>query len=180
MKAGCGCIFLGQDLLVKAMTKALIAVPEANVQFGGDVLHRFSRVDISMAVAINGGLVTPVPRDVGAMPLSVIATQSKALAAKARDDKLLPEDYQGGTASISNLRMFGIDEMFPVINPPQALILGVGAGIEQPWKVDGAIGLATIMAATASFDHRAIDGAVAAQFMAALREVIKSPMNIVC
>ena len=80
-------------------------------------------------------------------------------------------DYEGGTASISNLGMFGIDEMFPVINPPQALILGIGAGIEQPWKVDGGIALATIMSATASFDHRAIDGAVAAEFMAAFKSI---------
>ncbi len=133
-----------------------------------------------MAVAIEGGLITPVIRDAGALSLSAIASQSKALAAKARDGKLMPEDYQGGTASISNLGMFGIDEMFPVINPPQALILGIGAGVEQPWKVGGEIALATIMAATASFDHRAIDGAAAAQFMAALREMIESPMLLLC
>ncbi|WP_176596354.1 MULTISPECIES: pyruvate dehydrogenase complex dihydrolipoamide acetyltransferase [Sphingobium] len=167
------------DLLIKAMAMALIEVPDANVQFGGEELHRFSRVDISMAVAIDGGLITPIIKDAGALSVSAIATASKALAAKARDGKLAPEDYQGGTASISNLGMFGIDEMFPVINPPQALILGIGAGVEQPWKVDGQIGLATIMAATASFDHRAIDGAVAAQFMAAFRTLVEQPMLIV-
>lgn len=90
----------------------------------------------------------------------------------------MPEDYQGGTASISNLGMFGIDEMFPVINPPQALILGIGSGIEQPWRVDDEIGFATIMAATASFDHRAIDGATAAQFMAAFRDLVENPVRI--
>jgi pyruvate dehydrogenase E2 component (dihydrolipoamide acetyltransferase) len=153
-------------------------VPDANVQFGGDKLHRFGRVDISMAVAINGGLVTPVIKGVDRLSLSAIAAASKALAGKARDGKLLPNEYQGGTPSISNLGMFGIDEMFPVINPPQALILGVGAGVEQPWKVDGKIGLATIVATTASFDHRAIDGAVAAQFMAALRELMENPTRI--
>ncbi len=168
------------DLLIKAMAKAMERVPDTNVQFGGEELHRFSRVDIAMAVAIDGGLITPVIRDAGALSLSAIASQSKALAAKARDGKLMPEDYQGGTASISNLGMFGIDEMFPVINPPQALILGIGAGVEQPWKVGGEIALATIMAATASFDHRAIDGAAAAQFMAALREMIESPMLLLC
>lgn len=166
------------DLLMKAMALALVEVPEANVQFGGDELHRFARVDISMAVAIDGGLITPIIRDVASLSLSAIAEASKTLAAKARDGKLAPEDYQGGTASISNLGMFGIDEMFPVINPPQALILGIGAGVEQPWKVDGQIGLATIMAATASFDHRAIDGAVAAQFMAALRGIVENPINL--
>jgi pyruvate dehydrogenase E2 component (dihydrolipoamide acetyltransferase) len=167
------------DLLMKAMARALVQIPDANVQFGGNELHRFSRVDISMAVAIDGGLVTPIIRDVGSLSLSAIGQASKSLAAKARDGKLMPEDYQGGTASISNLGMFGIDEMFPVINPPQALIMGIGAGVEQPWKVDGQLGLATIMAATASFDHRAIDGAVAAQFMAAFRDHVEHPLLII-
>ena len=166
------------DFLMKAMALALQQVPDANVQFGGDELHRFSRVDISMAVAIEGGLVTPVIRDVGSLSLSAIALASKALATKARDGRLAPEDYQGGTASISNLGMFGIDEMVPVINPPQALILGIGAGVEQPWKVGDGIALATIMAATGSFDHRAIDGATAAQFMAAFRALVENPMLI--
>ena len=149
------------------------------MQFGGDVLHRFGRVDVSMAVAIDGGLITPVLRNAGVLSLSAIANQSKTLASKARDGKLAPEDYQGGTVSLSNLGMFGIDEMFPVINPPQALILGAAAGVRQPWDVDGEIALATIMAATASFDHRAIDGAVAARFMAAFRHLIEKPIRLV-
>ncbi|QDC37774.1 dihydrolipoamide acetyltransferase family protein [Sphingobium fuliginis] len=164
------------DLLMKALACALIDVPDANVQFGEDVLHRFGRVDVSMAVAIDGGLVTPVLHDVGALSLSSIATQSKALAEKARAGKLIPEDYQGGTVTLSNLGMYGIDEMFPVINPPQALIIGAAAGVRQPWNVAGEIAMATIMAATASFDHRAIDGATAAQFMAALRDRIEAPL----
>ena len=168
------------DMLVKVMALAMTAVPDVNVQFGGDVLHRFGRADIAMAVAVEGGLATPVIRGVGELSLSAIAQESRALAAKAREGRLLPEDYQGGTASISNLGMFGIDEMIPVINPPQALILGVAAGIEQPWNVEGEMQLATIMAATASFDHRAIDGAAAAQFMARLRELIETPRLILC
>lgn len=168
------------DMLIKALALALLDVPDANVQFGGDSLHRFSRADISMAVALDDGLVTPVIQDAGALSLSAIAVTSKALAAKARDGKLRPEDYEGGTASISNLGMFGVDEMFPVINPPQALILGVAAGIEQPWKVDGQLSLATIMAATASFDHRAIDGAVGARFMQALRDLVENPARLIC
>lgn len=164
------------DFLIKALALALARVPNANVQFGGDELHRFARADIAVAVAIEGGLITPVIRDAGNRSLSAIATASKSLAARARDGGLQPEDYQGGTASISNLGMFGIDEMIPVINPPQALILGVGAGIEQPWKVDGAMALATVVALTASFDHRAIDGAVGAEFMATLRELVENPM----
>ncbi|MDB5723404.1 MAG: branched-chain alpha-keto acid dehydrogenase subunit, partial [Novosphingobium sp.] len=167
------------DFMIKALAQALIEVPDANVQFGGDELHRFARADISMAVAIDGGLITPVIKDVAVLSLSAISAQSKLLAAKARDGKLMPEEYQGGTASISNLGMFGIDEMFPVINPPQALILGVAAGVEQPWKVNGEIALATVVAATASFDHRAIDGAIAAQFMASLRGLIETPLHLV-
>ena len=167
------------DMLMKAMALALVDVPDANVQFGGEELHRFSRVDISMAVAIDAGLITPIIRDVASLSLGAIATASKQLAAKAREGKLAPEEYQGGTASISNLGMFGINEMFPVINPPQALILGLGAGIEQPWKVGGEIGLATIMSATASFDHRAIDGAIAARFMDAFRERTEHPMMLI-
>lgn len=167
------------DLLVKAMARALEQVPDANVQFGGEEIHHFQRVDIAMAVAIDGGLITPVIRDAGGLSLSAIARESKTLAQKAREGRLTPADYQGGTATISNLGMFGIDEMFPVINPPQALILGIGAGIEQPWKVDGQLGLATIMAATGSFDHRAIDGAVAAQFMKVFREIVETPMLLV-
>jgi pyruvate dehydrogenase E2 component (dihydrolipoamide acetyltransferase) len=168
------------DMLMKAMAMALIAVPDANVQFGGDVLHRYARVDIAMAVAIEGGLVTPVIQGINTLSLTTIATQAKALADKARDGKLAPEDYQGGTCSLSNLGMFGIDEMLPVINPPQALILGTAAGVKQPWNVDGELALATVMAATGSFDHRAIDGAAAARFMAEFRRLIETPMLIVC
>jgi pyruvate dehydrogenase E2 component (dihydrolipoamide acetyltransferase) len=167
------------DWLIKALALALHEVPDANVQFGGDVLYRFARADIAMAVALDGGLITPVIRDAGSLSLSSIAKETRVLAAKARDGKLMPEEYQGGTASISNLGMFGIDTIVPVINPPHALILGVGAGIEQPWKVNSGIGLATMMAVTGSFDHRAIDGAVGAQFMSAFREMIETPLLIV-
>ena len=166
------------DLLIKAMARALMDVPDANVQFGGDVLHRFGRADIAMAVAVDGGLVTPVIKNADSLSLSAIARDSQQMAARARAGQLLPEDYQGGTASLSNLGMFGIDEIVPVINPPQALILGVGAGIEQPWAVGGALGLATIMAATGSFDHRAIDGATGAQFMAAFRNYVETPIRL--
>ncbi len=114
------------DMLIKALALALGEVPKANVQFGGDELHNFGRADISMAVAIDGGLITPVIRDAGALSLSAISSASKALVQKARAGKLAREDHEGGTASISNLGMFGIDEMFPVINPPQGLILGIG------------------------------------------------------
>lgn len=166
------------DMLMKALALALVEVPDANVQFGGDVLHRFGRVDISMAVAIDGGLVTPVIKGVDTLSLSAIAARSKELATRARSGKLTPDDYQGGTVSLSNLGMFGIDEMVPVINPPQGLIVGAAAGIRQPWNVDGEIKLATILALTASFDHRAIDGAVAAEFMKTLRFAVENPWTL--
>jgi len=168
------------DLVIKALALAMVREPDTNVQFAGEEMYRFNRVDIGMAVAIEGGLITPVIRDVASLSLSAVAEQSKQLAAKARDGKLLPEDYQGGTASISNLGMYGIDEMIPVINPPQALILGIGSGIEKPWKVDGQIALATMVTATASFDHRVIDGAAAARFMVAFRDLIEQPIHIIC
>lgn len=166
------------DLLIKAMALAMAAEPCVNVQYGTHGLYRFDRADISVAVAVDGGLVTPVIRDAGALSPSAISARSRDLAERARTGQLRPEDYAGGTASISNLGMFGIDEMIPVINPPHALILGIGAGIEQPSKVDGELGLATIMAATASFDHRAIDGATGARFLAAFRDIVEDPLRI--
>ncbi|MGC4110311.1 MAG: dihydrolipoamide acetyltransferase family protein [Nocardioides sp.] len=168
------------DMLIKALGMALMRVPEANVQYGGDTLHRFTRADIAMAVAIPGGLVTPVIRDAGSLSLSAIAQASRSLADRARNGQMTPDDYAGGTASLSNLGMYGIDEMLPVINPPQALILGIGAGIAQPWRVKDAIALATVMAVTGSFDHRAIDGAIAATLMAAFRELVQTPLLLCC
>ena len=166
------------DMLIKAMAMALIEVPDANVQFGGDMLHRFSRADISMAVAVDNGLVTPVLRDVNSLSLSALSRSAAALAQRARGGTLSPLDYQGGTASISNLGMFGVDEMIPVINPPQALILGIAAAIEQPWNVNGEIALAPVIAVTGSFDHRAINGATAAAFMNSFRTLVETPLKI--
>jgi pyruvate dehydrogenase E2 component (dihydrolipoamide acetyltransferase) len=166
------------DLLIKALGIALIEVPDANVQFAGDTLYRFGRVDVAMAVAVPGGLVTPVIADVGGKSLRQIAEEARSLAAQAREGKLAPEAYQGGTVSISNLGMFGISEMLPVINPPQAMILGVAAGEQRPWVVDGAVVPATVMTATASFDHRAIDGATGAEMLAAFRRLVEAPIRI--
>ena len=166
------------DLLVKALGVALAEVPDANVQFGGDTLLKFGRSDIAMAVAIPGGLITPVITDVANKALSRIATEAKDLAARARDGKLAPEEYQGGTASISNLGMFGIKQFDAVINPPQAMILAVGAGEPRPYVVGGQLAVATVMTATGSFDHRAIDGAVGAQLMAAFKRLVEKPMGM--
>ena len=166
------------DLLIKALGLALTAVPDANVQFAGAELYKFARADVSVAVAIPGGLITPVITDAANKRLSVIANEMKDLAARAKDGKLKPEEYQGGTASISNLGMFGIKQFDAVINPPQGLILAVGAGEPRPYVVDNALVIATVMSATGSFDHRAIDGAVGAQFMSAFKGLVENPLGM--
>jgi len=164
------------DLVIKALALALIEVPDANVQFAGDQLYKFQRADISVAVAIPGGLITPVVRDADGKRLSDIAVEMKDLALRARDGKLQPQDYTGGTASLSNLGMFGIKQFDAVINPPQALILAVGAGEKRPYVVGDELTVATVMSATGSFDHRAIDGAVGAQLMAAFKRLVENPL----
>jgi len=164
------------DLLIKALGVALAEVPDANVQFAGDTMLKFSRVDISMAVAIPGGLITPVITDVANRNLSSIATSAKSLAERARDGKLQPDEYQGGTASISNLGMYGIKQFEAVINPPQGMILAVGAGEKRPHVVNDALAVATVMSATGSFDHRAIDGATGAELMAAFKRLVEKPV----
>lgn len=167
------------DLLIKALGVALEQVPDANVSYAGENLIKYQRADVSMAVAIPGGLITPVITDAGGKALSKIATEAKDLAARARDGKLQPQEYQGGTASISNLGMFGIKQFDAVINPPQGMILAVGAGEKRPYVVNGALAIATVMTATGSFDHRAIDGAVGAELMAAFKTLIENPLAMV-
>lgn len=164
------------DFIIRASGLALRKVPAANVQFAGDKMYWYERADISMAVAIEGGLVTPVIRGADQMGLADIAKASKELATKARDGKLTPEDYAGGTFSISNLGMFGIKEFSAVINPPQGAILAVGAGEQRPVVKDGALSIATVMSCTLSCDHRAVDGAVGAEFLAAFKSYIEDPM----
>ena len=164
------------DFLVKALALALVATPDANVQFAGDTLLRFKRADISVAVAIPGGLVTPVIVDAGGKCMSQIATEFRALAERARAGKLAPEDYQGGVASLSNLGMYGMGSIIPVLSPPQAVIVGVGAGEERPHAVNGALALATVMNATGSFDHRAIDGAAGAEMMRSFKNLLENPL----
>jgi pyruvate dehydrogenase E2 component (dihydrolipoamide acetyltransferase) len=163
------------DLLIKALGLALVQVGDANVQFAGDQLYKFQRADVSVAVAIPGGLVTPVIKDAGNKRLVAVATEMKELAVRAREGKLAPHEYQGGTASLSNLGMYGIRQFDAVINPPQGLIVAVGAGEKRCIVENDTMQIATVMSATGSFDHRAIDGAVGAQFMAALKRVIEQP-----
>jgi pyruvate dehydrogenase E2 component (dihydrolipoamide acetyltransferase) len=167
------------DLLIKALAKALIQVPDCNVSFGGDTLRRFSRADISVAVAAPSGLITPIIVDAGAKSVSTIATEMKDLAGKAREGKLQPAEYQGGTASLSNLGMYGIKQFEAVINPPQGMILAVGAGEKRPFVVYDALAVATVMTATGSFDHRAIDGATGAELMQAFKQLCEAPLGLV-
>ncbi|MCJ8159436.1 pyruvate dehydrogenase complex dihydrolipoamide acetyltransferase [Sphingomonas sp. LaA6.9] len=167
------------DLLIKALGVALEQVPEANVSFAGNELIKYHRADISMAVAIPGGLITPIITDAGGKAVSKIAQEAKDLALRARDGKLQPHEFQGGTASISNLGMFGIKQFDAVVNPPQGMILAVGAGEKRPYVVGDALAIATVMTATGSFDHRAIDGAVGAQLMAAFKTLVESPLGMV-
>jgi pyruvate dehydrogenase E2 component (dihydrolipoamide acetyltransferase) len=167
------------DLIIKALAKALVQVPKCNVSFAGDELRTYSRADISVAVAAPSGLITPIIVDAGAKSVSAIATEMKTLAGKAREGKLQPHEYQGGTASLSNLGMFGIKSFDAVINPPQAMIMAVGAGEQRPYVIDGALGIATVMSATGSFDHRAIDGADGAELMQAFKNLIENPLGLV-
>ncbi len=167
------------DLLIKALARALLRVPACNVSFAGDALRRYSRADISVAVAAPSGLITPIITDAGSKPVSTIATEMKHLAARAREQKLKPEEYQGGTASLSNLGMFGIKQFDAVINPPQAMIMAVGAGEKRPHIVDEAVQIATVMSATGSFDHRAIDGADGAELMRAFKALVENPLGLV-
>ena len=168
------------DLLVKALGVALVQVPSCNVAFAGDTLRQYKRADISVAVSIPGGLITPIVTDAASKGVGAIASETSTLAAKAREGKLQPHEYQGGTASISNMGMMGIKQFEAVINPPQGMILAIGAGEKRPWVLeDGSLGVATVMSATGSFDHRAIDGADGAQLMAAFRALVENPLALV-
>ncbi|MBO9698025.1 MAG: pyruvate dehydrogenase complex dihydrolipoamide acetyltransferase [Sphingopyxis sp.] len=167
------------DMLIKALAVALERVPACNVSFGGDVMRKYSRADISVAVSIPGGLITPIIVDAGGKSMSKISTEMSELAAKAKEGKLQPSEYQGGTASISNMGMMGIKQFTAVINPPQAMIMAIGAGEKRPYVVDDALAIATVMSATGSFDHRAIDGADGALLMKTFKELVENPLGLV-
>ncbi|WP_449473105.1 pyruvate dehydrogenase complex dihydrolipoamide acetyltransferase [Sphingobium chungangianum] len=166
------------DLLIKALGVALIQVPECNVQFAGDQMLQFSRADISVAVSIPGGLITPIVTGADSKGVAAISNEMKDLATRAKDGKLKPEEYQGGTASLSNMGMFGIKQFEAVINPPQAMIMAIGAGEKRPFVVDDSLQIATVMSATGSFDHRAIDGSDGARLMQVFRELVENPLGM--
>jgi pyruvate dehydrogenase E2 component (dihydrolipoamide acetyltransferase) len=166
------------DLLIKALAAALMEVPQCNVQFAGDQLIKYSRADISVAVSIPGGLITPIITDASGRSLSSIATAMKELAERAREGKLEPNEYQGGTASISNMGMYGIKQFDAVINPPQAVIMAIGAGEKRPAVINDSLQIATMMSATGSFDHRAVDGADGALLMTAFKRLVENPVTL--
>ncbi|HEX8193510.1 MAG TPA: pyruvate dehydrogenase complex dihydrolipoamide acetyltransferase [Allosphingosinicella sp.] len=167
------------DMLVKALAVALLEVPACNVMYTGTELVTFKRADISVAVSTPTGLITPIVKDAGSKSLSAIGTEIKDLAGRAREGKLKPEEYQGGTASISNMGMYGIKQFEAVINPPQGMIMAIGAGEKRPYVVNDSLQIATVMSATGSFDHRAIDGADGAQLMQAFKRLVESPLGMI-
>ena len=166
------------DFVIKAVGLALKKVPDANASFAGDKVYKYSRADISIAVAIDGGLITPVVRGACSKGLGEISTLVKDLAGRAKEGKLAPHEYTGGTFSISNLGMFGIKEFSAVINPPEGAILAVGAGEQRPIVKDGALAVATVMTCTLSCDHRVIDGSIGAEFLAAFKGYMQSPITM--
>lgn len=166
------------DLLIKALAASLIQVPKCNVMFTPDQLISFSRADISVAVSTPTGLITPIIAGADSKGVAAISSEMKDLAARARDNKLKPEEYQGGTASLSNMGMYGIKQFEAVINPPQGMIMAIGAGEKRPYVIDDALGVATVMSATGSFDHRAIDGADGAQLMQVFKTLVEAPLSM--
>jgi pyruvate dehydrogenase E2 component (dihydrolipoamide acetyltransferase) len=165
------------DFIIKACAMALQAVPNANAVWAGDRMLRLKPSDVAVAVAVEGGLFTPVLRDADKKSLSALSAEMKDLAGRAKTKKLAPHEYQGGSFAISNLGMMGVENFDAVINPPHGSILAVGAGIKKPVVMaDGTIGVATVMSMTLSVDHRVIDGALGAEFLKAVIEALENPM----
>ncbi|MGV8951957.1 MAG: pyruvate dehydrogenase complex dihydrolipoamide acetyltransferase [Cypionkella sp.] len=164
------------DFIIKACALALQQVPAANAVWAGDRVLQFAKSDIAVAVAIEGGLFTPVLKDAETKTLSALSAEMKDLAKRARDRKLAPHEYQGGSFAISNLGMFGVDNFDAIINPPHAAILAVGAGVAKPIVKDGAVVVGTVMSVTLSVDHRVIDGALGAQLLTAIKGNLENPL----
>ena len=167
------------DFVIKAAAVALMRVPASNVSYTEDAILYYSRADISVAVAIEGGLITPVIRDAANKGLGAISAETKALAARAREGKLQPDEYEGGTFTISNLGMFGVVSFNSIINPPQGAILSVGAGQQRPVIRNGALATAMVMTLTLAVDHRCIDGTTAAGFLKELKAIIEEPLQFI-
>ncbi len=166
------------DFIIRAVAFAMKKVPAANVAWGDESILQFDQVDIAVAVAIDGGLITPVVRDAGNKAVFQISREVRELAAKARAGKLLPKEYQGGTFTISNLGMYGIKSFTSIINPPQGGILSVGAAEQRPVVKAGELAIATLMTVTLAADHRCIDGAVGAEFLSAFKGFVEAPITM--
>ncbi|UWF67881.1 MULTISPECIES: pyruvate dehydrogenase complex dihydrolipoamide acetyltransferase [unclassified Brucella] len=166
------------DFVIKASAAALRRVPDANVIWTDEALLKLKDVDIAVAVATEGGLITPIIRSADQMSLGAISAQMKSLATRARENRLKPEEFQGGGFSISNLGMYGVKSFSAIINPPQSAILAVGAGERRPIERNGELAFATMMSVTLSVDHRAVDGALGAQLLAAFKAGIEDPMSL--
>lgn len=163
------------DIIVRAAALALREVPAANSAWGDGAVRLFDTADIAVAVDTPGGLITPIIRQADGKSLRAISQELKSLSTRAREGGLTPEEYTGGTFTISNLGMYGVDSLYAIVNPPQSCILGVGAARPRPVAASGGVEVATIAACTLSADHRAIDGATGARFLASLRTFIEEP-----
>ncbi|MCI1323589.1 MAG: 2-oxo acid dehydrogenase subunit E2, partial [Acetobacter fabarum] len=167
------------DMLIKAAALALKQVPEVNASFTEDAMILHEDADISVAVSLDDGLITPIVRAADRKSLKQISQEAKSLVSRARAGKLKPEEFQGGTFSISNMGMFGVKEFAAIVNPPQAAILAIAAGKRQPVVSGDEIKVATVMTVTLSVDHRAVDGAMAAKWLSAFRNIVQAPLALV-
>jgi pyruvate dehydrogenase E2 component (dihydrolipoamide acetyltransferase) len=167
------------DCIIRAVGLAMKKIPAANVSWTDDAILQYKEADVSVAVATPNGLITPIIKQADTKTLAQISKEMKDLAARARDGKLRPEEFQGGGFTVSNLGMFGVKEFAAIINPPQSCILAVGAGEQRAVVKDGQLAIATVMTVTLSVDHRAVDGAVGAEFLAAFKPLIEKPYALV-
>lgn len=166
------------DFVIRAAALALKQIPAANVSYDESGVLYYEHADISVAVATPNGLITPIVKEAENKGLATIAREMKDLAARAREGKLKPEEYQGGTFSLSNLGMYGIKHFDAIINPPQGCILAVGAGEQRPVVRNGSLGIATVMSCTLSVDHRVVDGAIGAEYLTAFKKLIEDPISM--
>uniref|UniRef100_UPI00046F1794 2-oxo acid dehydrogenase subunit E2 n=1 Tax=Komagataeibacter kakiaceti TaxID=943261 RepID=UPI00046F1794 len=167
------------DMLVKAAAVTLRRVPKVNVSYTEDAVLVYNDVDISVAVSIPDGLITPIVRQADTKSLRQISLETRDLVARARAGRLKPEEFQGGTFSISNMGMYGVKSFSAIINPPQAAILAIAAAERRPVVRDDGIAIATVLTVTLSVDHRVVDGALAAEWVSAFRAVVENPMSLV-
>jgi len=166
------------DLIIKAAAITLRRIPKVNASFTEDAIAMYHDVDISVAVSIPDGLITPIVRKADQKGLAAISAEMKDLAARARTGKLKPEEFQGGGFSISNMGMYGVSEFAAIINPPQSAILAVAAGQQRPVVKNGALAIATVMTCTMSVDHRVVDGALGAEWLAAFKAIVEDPLSL--